>query len=314
MNSDTNAPASYEDATGALKATLRNDLLFHYILQRSKKLLTNLVCCLKGLNPDDIHDVVITNPINYAEYTGKLIILDVRIMLNNSEILDLELQVYNDPYWENRSLLYLCRAFNSLDSGENYKDLKPTTLITLMDYDLFPENPEFYSPFLFMHEKKHYPYSTNLRINVLYLNRAELATDEDRANKLDFWAELFKSNTWEELRSLADVSPIGKEVAEVMYEATIQSEEKTIFEAHQRYLDCMTAAEDSGIKKGYEMGYDSGYDTARSELQPTIDMQKLELMNKDQELENQKHQLESKDQEIARLKELLNSAQTDSGS
>ena len=79
-----------------------------------------------------------------------------------------------------------------------------------------------------------------------------------------------------------------------MYEATIQSEEKTIFEAHQRYLDCMTAAEDSGIKKGYEMGYDSGYDTARSELQPTIDMQKLELMNKDQE--------------IARLKELLNSA------
>ena len=175
-----------------------------------------------------------------------------------------------------------------------------------MDYDLFPDNPEFYSSFLFMHEKKHYPYSTNLRINVLYLNRTELATDEDRANKLDFWAELFKSNTWEELRSLADVSPIGKEVAEVMYEATIQSEEKTIFEAHQRYLDCMTAAEDSGIKKGYDL--------ARSELQPTIDKQKLELMNKDHELENQKHQLESKDQEIARLKELLNSAQTDSRS
>ena len=77
-----------------------------------------------------------------------------------------------------------------------------------------------------------------------------------------------------------------------MYEATIQSEEKTIFEARQRYLDCMTAAEDSGIKKGYDL--------ARSELQPTIDKQKLELMNKDQE--------------IARLKELLNSAQTDSES
>ena len=88
-----------------------------------------------------------------------------------------------------------------------------------------------------------------------------------------------------------------------MYEATIQSEEKTIFEAHQRYLDCMTAAEDSGIKKGYDMGYD----TARSELQPTIDKQKLELMNKENELK-------SKDQEIARLKELLNSAQTDSRS
>ncbi len=84
-----------------------------------------------------------------------------------------------------------------------------------------------------------------------------------------------------------------------MYEATIQSEEKTIFEAHQRYLDCMTAAEDSGIKKGYDL--------ARSELQPTIDKQKLELMNKECELE-------SKDREIALLKELLSSAQKDSRS
>ncbi|MCR5738431.1 MAG: hypothetical protein K6G43_01275 [Lachnospiraceae bacterium] len=47
------------------------------------------------------------------------------------------------------------------------------------------------------------------------------------------------------------------------------------------------------------------YDTARSELQPTIDKQKLELMNKD-------HELESKDQEIASLKALLNSGQPDS--
>jgi hypothetical protein len=159
-----------------------------------------------------------------------------------------------------------------------------------MDYDLFPENPEFLFIISVSAREKHYPYSTNLRINVLYLNRTELATTEDKDNKLDFWAELFKSNTWEELKSLADISPIGKEVAEVMYEATIQSEEKTIFEAHQRYLDCMMAAEDSGIKKGYDL--------ARSELQSTIDKQKLELMNKDCELK-------VKDQEIARLKALL---------
>ena len=65
----------YLSASGALPATLKNDLLFHYILQKSKPILKNLVCSLKGLAQEDIKDVIITNPIDYAEYTGKQIII-----------------------------------------------------------------------------------------------------------------------------------------------------------------------------------------------------------------------------------------------
>nr|MCR5738207.1 hypothetical protein [Lachnospiraceae bacterium] len=123
----------------------------------------------------------------------------------------------------------------------------------------------------------HYMYSPLLRINVLYLNRTELATKEDKAYKLDYWAKLFRSNTWEELQKLASEDPIGEEVAEVMYQATIQSEEKTLFEAHQRYLYNLRAAENGGYDKGHEAGLEQGLEQG---LERGRDLHIIELVCK----------------------------------
>ena len=90
------------------------------------------------------------------------------------------------------------------------------------------------------------PYSSMLGINVLYLNRTELATDEDKANKLVYWAELFKAKTWEDLKALIKQNPSFEEVATVMYNSNIQSEEKTIMQAHQRFRDYQRAMYNNG--------------------------------------------------------------------
>ncbi len=276
----------YKTATGKLSATLRNDLLFHYIVQKSNIILKNLISSLKELNPEEIKEVVITNPIDYASYTGKEVILDVKVILNNEEILDIELQMYHDKWWKERSLLYMCRSFDSLESGEDYYMLMPTTFIGIVDEDQFPEHKEFYSSFLFLHEQKHYPYSSKLKLNVLYLNQIDLATEQDKINKIDYWAKLFKSDTWEDLKILAEQSPIGEEVAEVMYEALIQSEEKTLFEAHQKYLYSLHATE-RHLKESYDEGFKAGFSHNKEEITA---MQKA---------------INEKDEEIARLKALL---------
>jgi len=64
-----------------------------------------------------------------------------------------------------------------------------------------------------LHEEKHYPYSTYLKLNVLYLNRTVLATRYDKTNRFDYWAKLFKSNTWEELQGLAKLDLLGEKAA-----------------------------------------------------------------------------------------------------
>lgn len=249
-NQTSKQPASFRDATGPIDITLRNDMLFHLVMQRSNKALKGLVCALKGLDPDTVKEVLLTNPINYSEYANKEIILDVKVILENNEIIDIELQLYKDLYWEGRSLLYLCRSFDNLHVGEKYHLLKPTTLIVITDIDQFPDYPEFYSHYSFLNIKNFHPYSSMLGINVLYLNHTDLATDEDKANNLVYWAELFRVNTWEELKALSTHDSAFEEVATVMYNSNIQSEEKTILEAHQRFLDFQHAQYLNGVFDG----------------------------------------------------------------
>ena len=73
--------------------------------------------------------------------------------------------------------------------------------------------PEFYSHYEILNVKNHQPYSSLLRINVLYLDQTELAIDEDIANDLVHWAKLFKATTWEDIKSLANGNPTFEEVA-----------------------------------------------------------------------------------------------------
>lgn len=123
----------YRNATGIIQTGLTNDMLFHIVMNKSRKALKGLICALKRLDPEDVRDVNILNPIDYGNYISKEVVLDVRVELNNYEIMDIELQLYHDPNWDKRSVLYLCRAFDTIGEGEDYSLLKPTTLIIITE-------------------------------------------------------------------------------------------------------------------------------------------------------------------------------------
>ena len=59
-----------------------------------------------------------------------------------------------------RSLLYLCRAFDDLKKGVKYTDLKPTIHIGILDFSPFPEEKEFYSEYQLMNIKTHRFYNS----------------------------------------------------------------------------------------------------------------------------------------------------------
>ena len=51
------------------------------------------------------------------------------------------------------------------------------------------------------------------------LNQITLATDEDKAYQIDYWAALFKAGTWEELQMLTKDNEYLQEAAESLYTA-----------------------------------------------------------------------------------------------
>ena len=51
------------------------------------------------------------------------------------------------------------------------------------------------------------------------LKEINLATEEDKAYKIDYWARLFKAETWEEIKMLTGNNEFLQEAAESLFVA-----------------------------------------------------------------------------------------------
>ena len=212
--------ASYKEATGVIQYNMTNNYMFRYILQENKKVLKGLISAVLHLDPSEIQSVEIQNPINLSEdVEGKEFILDIRVMLNDNKLINLEMQLNNKYDWPERSLSYLCRNYDQLYRGQEYREVMPVYHIGFLDFTLFPDKPEFYATYKMMNVKNHHLYSDKLTVGVVDLNRTDLATDEDKIYKIDYWARLFKAKTWEDLQMLAKNNEYLEEAAESIYKA-----------------------------------------------------------------------------------------------
>ena len=231
-------------ATGEIPEKLTNDVILHSITQNSKEILKGLTASLLMIPVSEITEVELLNPIDYRNYADKEIILDIRAKVNNKGILNIELQMLlstDSVWWINRSLLYLCRTFDNLGSGGDYEDILPSMQVCIVPKDVFSDvTPEFYSRYYMKNDANGHIYSRDFSLRVLYLNHTDMATDSDKASGLDYWAEAFLATTWEELKALADKGDIFRKVAEEMYTVNADVSQRSIAEAHRKYVETYT--------------------------------------------------------------------------
>lgn len=70
---------------------------------------------------------------------------------------------------------------------------------------------------------------------MLDLNQIELATDDDKAYQLDYWAAFFKATTWEDIKMLASTNEYMAETARTILEACSDAEIRKQCEAREKY-------------------------------------------------------------------------------
>ena len=244
-----------EHVSGPIRYPLTNDYMFHAVLQKNERVLKGLVCSLLGITEEYIQSLELKNPIQLGEtVSDKDIILDIRILLNNNQSLDIEMQVANEVDWPKRSLFYLCQLFTSLKKGQKYKDIIPALHIGILNFTLFPDAPEFYAKNLMMNTKTHKIFSSDFALNVLDLKSIHLATNEDKSCKLDYWAKLFVAKTWEEIKMLAKNNDTIHEAVVTMCELSADDKIRMQCEARERYEGDLASSYDTGLKRGFEKG------------------------------------------------------------
>ena len=237
-------------------AKLGGALMTNAVLQKNEEVLRNLLATLLEMDEADIVDCHLENPIELGkEIEGKECILDVKLILNHAKIINIELQVYKQTYWGERSLLYWARAYDSLKSEEDYGKLLPTYHIGILDFTLFEDHPKFMAKYQILDVEDGYLYSDKLCIKVLDLTQLETARSQSETDKkLLKWASIFKAETLEELEQLASGEEVFENMVVTMKKLSEDEKIRMQCEAREDYERCLITEYNAGKQDGIEQG------------------------------------------------------------
>ncbi len=245
----------YASLTGPVEYHLTNDYMFRAVMQKNENVLKHLLCALLRISTESVEKLEIMNPIILgAEIDSKTCILDIRLLLNNNHYYNIEMQVSKQKYWKERSLTYLCRNYDNLESGQEYDEVIPAMQISILDFDLFEGVEELSSRYYLINENPKYcnRYTDGFGIITLNLpqihNRKVIVAEQD--TELYQWAQFFKAESWEEMRMLAQNNEAMNECVNTM--AQLSEDEKI-------RMQCEARKDNLAIEKGlYNRGYRQG--------------------------------------------------------
>lgn len=209
-----------------------------------------------------------------------------------------ESQITNRLNWQNRSVIYLCRSYDSLTHGQDYSEAKSVVHVGFLDYTLFIEYPEFCATYKLSNVKNHQKYSDNITLNVVNLSRIDLATEEDKQYHIDEWAALMKATTWEELRMLASKDEYLNEAAETIFRLSTDEQVRKRCRDREEYYEDLHNYEMAILDRDFSI---ASYRKALIERESMITEQKNVLARHESLITEQDRLIQERDTQIQSL-------------
>ena len=251
--------AQLSELHGKLPYKLTNDYLFRAVFQTNKKVLKELMAAVLHLDSAEIRELDILNPILLGEAMNeKTCILDLFLLMNDHTRINIEMQVASTDYYMDRVLLYACRAYDNLERGENYQELKPVIHISLLADTPRTGEKKFYSENRVCDIRDGKIFSRNLGIIIVQLKENENADMPEIESGLDKWARLFLADTWEELQEMIKESEWMAETVYTLRNLTEDEKIRLECEARDRYEHDRASLYGSGVREGMRRGVEQG--------------------------------------------------------
>ena len=292
----------WHELSGKINYSLCNDYLFRALMQTDPDALNYLISCLLEL-PLDTLNVVIQNPIELGdEISDKDYVLDLKVLVNNEILCNVEMQVWNQSYWAPRSLAYLCRTFaDQFSYGGKFSHPMPAIHVGILSFS-FPNVDKFYSHFFMMEKDSHAVYSSLLQINVLSLLHLDKATTADRSSGLFTWARFFRAGTWEELKMLEKEDARIGTAANTVFRLMCDDKVRMQMEAREDFYRIMDSYKEE-LEEQRAKIVEQSEELKKQRVK--VEEQSEELAAANDQLKEKNDQLKEKDRLIAELQAAL---------
>ena len=196
-------------------------------------------------------------------------ILDLGVELEDGEFINVEIQIKNYKNIEKRTTFYACKKLiEQLGPGEDYRQLKPTIIIAILDYS-FIKLPEYITETVRV-VKEHREYEINNDVKYYYIELEKFRNQNpDMTQKENQWLSFLDMERGDLLEMACKENDKVKRAVENYEVLTGDEEVKRLAEIRlmskleeKSALDC---AREDGMKEGKEIGREEGREQERKE-------------------------------------------------
>ena len=232
------------------------DFAFKEIMA-DEKARTGFLSAVLKINPEDIKETQILNTNLRKEHEDdKQGILDVRLLLNNDSEIDIEIQLSQLKVWAERSLFYLAKMYtDQIAPGQSYKVFKKCINISILDFELFPDEIEFYSSFHIREDTRSFIYTDKMEFHLIELPKLPKELKEDSSD-IELWAKFINAERKEEFDMLAQKNPYIESAYERLQVISQDRQKRLEYEAREKAIldhnQMILEAEERGEERGRE--------------------------------------------------------------
>jgi len=241
------------------------DFAFKEIMMDEKVRIGFLSAILK-INPADIKETRILNTyLRKIHEKDKQGILDARILMNDDTEIDIEIQLTELKVWADRSLFYLSKMYTEqIEEGQSYQVFKKCVSISILDFTLFHDTPDYYSCFHLWEDMRHTLFTDKVEFHVLELPKLPEEWKTSSDDRL-LWAKFISSERKEDFEMLATKNTYLESAYQQLQIISQDKEKRLEYEARQKaildYNQSMLEAEQRGKEAGREEGEKIGRKT-----------------------------------------------------
>lgn len=224
---------------------------------------TGFLSAVLSLDPADIRKTELLNTnLRKVHKEDKLGILDVRISLNDHTEINTEIQLSELKAWPSRSLFYISKMYSGqIEQGQNYSVLKKCVSISILDFDLFMDETEFYSCFHIWEDTRHILFSDRMEFHVIELPKLPKHL-KDEENGILLWARFINSERKEDFAMLAEKDPYIHSAYQRLQIISQDKDKRLEYEAREKairdYNQLMLEADARGEQRGIQIGEQRG--------------------------------------------------------
>jgi predicted transposase/invertase (TIGR01784 family) len=193
--------------------------------------------------------------------------LDVKARLAGGATVIIEMQVLNVEFFAKRVIYNAAKTYSrQLIRGEGYFKLKPVIALTITDFEMFENDREVISHFVFKEKKRLFEYP-DPGMEMIFIELPKFNKQLDQLETLtDKWVYFMKNAPSLEVvpSTMENVSEIQQAFA-IANETNLNAEELKDLEDRERYIMDQQGILRKGIEEGLAQGREQGREEGREQ-------------------------------------------------